>query len=129
MRIPPILLGTIFGLGLILAAGIWFVLVRPVTPGVAFGMIVSKTFQAAEAYTRVRSGPRREFWSEEKFRIPASYVFAIRLDDTSEVHYRLEATAAAEFSIGQKVQVRLEERGIPLLWKRMYVRQIAAVNH
>jgi uncharacterized OB-fold protein len=117
------------GLGLILAAGIWFVLVRPVRARSAEGTVVGKTFQASQTYTRVRSGPRREFWSTEKVQMPDSYLFAIRLDDASEVHYRLDAAAAAEFSIGQKVKVRLEERSIPLLWKRVYVREIAAVNH
>ena len=129
LLLPPPLLVGIAILGLILAAGIWFVLVRPVRARSELGTIAGKTFQPSRPYTRVRSGPRREFWSEEKFQIPDSYVFAIRLDDTSEVHYRLDATAAAEFSIGQKVRVRLEERGIPLLWKRMYVREIAAIQH
>jgi hypothetical protein len=114
---------------LILAAVVWFVLVRPVSARSGLGTIVGKTFQPSQPYTRVRSGPRREFWSEEKIQMPDSYLFAIRLDDASEVHYRLDAAAAAEFSIGQRVKVRLEERSIPLLWKRVYVREIAAVKH
>jgi hypothetical protein len=117
------------GLGLILAAGIWFVLVRPVIARSDVGTIVGKTFQASHAYTRVRSGPRREFWSEEKIQIPDSYLLAIRLDDGSKIHYRLEAVAAAQFSTGQKVKVLSEERNVPLLWKRIYVREIAPVNH
>lgn len=128
MRIPGILLWIMAGLGLILAAGIWLVLVRPVRVRSDLGTIVGKTFQPSRAYTRVRSGPRRELWSAEKVQIPDSYVFAIRLDDGSEVHYRLDAAAAAEFNIGQKVKVRLEERSIPLFWKRMFVREILAAD-
>lgn len=129
MRVPGLLLWFISALGLVLAVGIWLVLVRPVRVRSDQGTIFGKTFQPAQAYTRVRSGPRRDFWSAEKVQMPDSYLFAIRLDDASEVHYRLEAAAAAEFSIGQKVKVRLEERSIPLLWKRVYVREIAAVKH
>jgi hypothetical protein len=129
VRIPPILLWTVAGLGLILAAGIWFVLVRPVRVRSDLGTIVGKTFQASQPINRVRSGPRREFWTTERIQMPDSFLFAIRLDDASEVHFRLDAAAAAEFDIGQKIKVGLEERSIPLLWKRVYVREIAAVSH
>jgi len=129
MRIPSILLWTVAALGLIVATGVWFVLVRPVRVRSDLGTIIGKTFQAAQTYTRVRTGPRRELWSTEKIQMPDSYLFAIRLDDASEVNFRLNAAASAQFDIGQKVKVRLEERSIPLVWKRRYVREIAAANH
>jgi hypothetical protein len=125
MRIPPILLWTMAAFGLILAAGVWFVLVRPVTARSHLGTIIGKTFQAAQTYSRVRSGPRREFWSEEKIPIPDSYLFAIRLADNTEVYYRLNAAAAGAFDVGQRVKLLLEERSIPLVWKRLYIREMA----
>ena len=112
----------------IFAAVVWFVLVRPVRVRSDQGTIVGKTFQPSQAYARVRSGPRRELWSAEKFQIPDSYLFAIRLDDGSEVHYRLDAAAAAAFRIDEKVKLRLEERSILLVWKRVYVREMAALG-
>ena len=117
------------GVCLALAALIWYGLVRPREPRLAYGTILSKRYTPAGEYTRLRTGPRREVWSTEKIPLPESYVFEIRLDDATQVRYRLSTTQAAEFDIGQKVKVRLEERGIPLLWKRMYVREIAAIQH
>jgi hypothetical protein len=99
--------------------------VRAGVPHSANGTIVGKTFQAAGEYTRVRSGPRREFWSTEKIALPESYVFEIRLADATQVWYNLNSAAAAEFDVGQKVKLRLEERGIPLVWKRVFVREMA----
>jgi hypothetical protein len=109
------------------AALIWYGLVRPREQRLAYGTILSKSHAAAGEYTRLRTGPRREVWSTEKIPLPESYVFEIRLDDGTQVQYRLSA-GQAEFDIGQKVKVLLEQRSIPLVWKRMYVREIAAAN-
>jgi hypothetical protein len=47
-------------------------------------------------------------------------VFSIRLDDRPvEAIFSLNATASECFDTGQRVSIDFEERGIPLVWKRV----------
>lgn len=117
------------GACLVLAALIWYGLVRPREPRLVYGTILSKRYVPAGEYTRFRTGPRREVWSTERIPLPESYLFEIRLDDGTQVQYRLSAAQAAEFDPGQKVKVLVEERNLPLVWKRLYVREMAAADH
>ena len=49
-------------------------------------------------------------------------MFSIRLDDRPvEAIFSLNTTAAESFETGQRVSIDFEERGIPLVWKRVYV--------
>ncbi|MFL6449152.1 MAG: hypothetical protein ACJ746_15915 [Bryobacteraceae bacterium] len=107
---------------------IWWVLVRPISPQSAIGTIVGKTYHAPGEYTRLRTGPRREVWSREKINLPEGYVFDIDLGNAKLVHYGLSDGAAAEFNIGQKVRIEYEERKLPYVWKRAYVRKMMAVG-
>jgi hypothetical protein len=110
------------------AGAIWYALVRPVTPRVAYGTIVGKTYQPAGEYERIRSGPRREFWSSDRIRLPEGYLFDIRLENDAHLRYSLELHAAARFEPGMRVQIQYDERSLPFLWTRAYIRDMKAAQ-
>ena len=111
----------------LLAAGLFFVFVRPVASRVANGVIVEKTFEDERSIQRLNAGPRRELWTANRIRIPAGFIFTIRLGDGSgDVYYMLERVAAEQFHIGQSVTVTYDERGIPAIWSKRYVRVMTA---
>ena len=43
----------------------------------------------------------------------------------TDVGYALNTIAAQEYEVGQKVNIQYQERGLPLLWKRVYVAQMS----
>jgi hypothetical protein len=121
--------GYLVGVALLAAvvAGLLFIIfVRPVEPRTAVGRITEKAFQEARTLTRVNAGPRREVWGTTNRRLPAAFVFTIRLEDgDAELRHWMERVAAEEFQIGDTVTVTYETRGIPGVWVKQYVRKMA----
>lgn len=100
----------------------WYAFVRATPQRVATGMITGKTFQPARAVTHYQGGTRRELWAEDRFTIPESYVFDIRVDGLSApMRFSATVPVAKRYEIGQNVKVFYIERSIPFLWRRFYV--------
>ncbi len=100
---------------------------RPAQARAGRGVITGKTFEPAREESRVAAGARRESVTTRLRRIPDGYRFEIRLDGvTAPVAYWMEATAAAHFQVGQKVEVAYEERGVPRVWHKLLVRKLTA---
>lgn len=115
-------------LAALLSAVLFLVFVRPAAQRSEQGIVIDKTFEDERTITHMNAGPRREFWSTNRFKIPAGYLFTIRLNSgRGEVYYLLERTAGEPFQVGQRVTVTYDERGISPLWKKRYVRCLAAV--
>lgn len=107
------------------SAALFWVFVRPAASHTAAGVVVEKTFEDERSITRVKAGPRREVWSASRLRIPAGYLFAIRLNDgRGDVYYLMERVAGETFQVGQQVTVTYDERGIAPLWTKRYVRRM-----
>ncbi len=121
VRMNPYLLLFVATIGMLLSGVMWYAFVRPVPQISGSGIITSKTFQPAHTIKRFQGGARREVWTEEEIRVPDSYVFQLSLDGLpTTVQYSLDALAAKEYEAGQKVRVQYEERGFPLMSKRVH---------
>jgi hypothetical protein len=100
----------------------WYGFVRYVPQLSGSAIITSKTFQPAHTVKRFQGGARRESWTQEEFRVPDGYVFQLNVDGLqAPVYYSCDARAAATYEVGQKVRVQYEERGFPLMSKRIRV--------
>lgn len=108
----------------LLAGAIYFVLVRPVESRTVSGAIIEKTYADERTITRTNAGPRRELWTQNRIKIPEGYIFTIRLANGGDVYFMVEKTAGEPFQVGQKVQVSYDERGIPPLWTKRFVRSM-----
>ena len=107
---------------LLSAGAMWYALVRPVPRQAATGVIASKTFQPAHNIKRFPGGAGRESWTQEEFRVPDGYVFQFDAGGlAAPVYYSCDARVAAGYEVGQKVRVEYEERGFPLMSKRIRV--------
>ncbi|TFG37659.1 MAG: hypothetical protein E4H46_01335 [Desulfobacterales bacterium] len=107
----------------IVAVGIWFVFLRPVPLQKATGTITHKIFKPAGEHWQYPVGLNRDFLLPTKIPIAESYIFGIQIDGSGQaaVGYALNTVASKEFEVGNRVQIEYQERGIPLLWKRLYV--------
>jgi hypothetical protein len=121
---------TIIAVFALAVAGLMFyVFVRPAAQRIATGTITGKSFEDARTISRANASPRREDWTVSERKLPQGFLITIRLDDPAgEVRYRMERVAAQRFEVGERVSVRFEERGIPPLWSKRYVRDIAPVE-
>jgi hypothetical protein len=118
-------------LALILAlfAGvIWYGLVRPVPEKSGGAIIINRTFQAAEKVERSASRTTRSldrYPQELKYMLPDRYVLDIRLDNKNTiVRFWEPALPLQNVEIGQHVNVVYLERGIPFIWKKIFVKQV-----
>ena len=122
MIITPKLL---LALGLVCALAAlatWFVFLRPVPRLTVFGVITQRIFKPASTYWQYPTGIRDGFWTPAQIPIAECYVFAIKVEgQPSDAFFSLNTTAAKSFDVGQKVEIDYEERGVPLIWKRVYV--------
>jgi len=118
-----------FGLALIMFAAavlLYMAFVRPAARVSESGVITAKQILPARTIVRRQASPRREMWTTNEFELPDRVGFQIHLEDSSEqVTYALPVSAAAGYEVGQHVNVIYERRSIPLIWSRVYVREIA----
>jgi hypothetical protein len=105
-----------------LSLGMWYAFVRPVRQVSYNGVITMKSFQPAHTVKRLQAGANRQSWTEEEIRVPDSYVFQLSLDGLpTPAEYSLDAQTAEGYQVGQRVKVQYEERGFPLMSKRIRV--------
>ena len=114
------------------SGAIWWVFLRPVARRQARGVITQKVFKPASTYWQQPTGMRDGFWTPVRIPIAESFVFAVRLDERGEgrpeeAWYSANVVEAGAFDVGQKVEIDYQERGVPGVWKRVYVVDMRAV--
>lgn len=106
----------------LVSLGMWYAFVRPAPQQAATGVITSKSLQAARTINRYQGGARREAWTEERIRVPESYVFEIRVEGLSTpVRYWAPVPVGEKYQVGQRVRIRYVERSIPFFRRRLNV--------
>lgn len=91
-------------------------------PRLSVGTIKDKFDRAASTYTQYPVGADRGFRTPNSISIAESVVFEIVIEGREEpVRYSTNTVDAQRFTVGQKVTIEYVERGIPLIWKRVYV--------
>jgi hypothetical protein len=121
-----LILAATFGLISVL---IWFVFLRPVPKRSTVGVIRNKQFKPAGEYSQQPAGDRSGFRLPTRIPIAECYVFEIQVEGwPAAAHTSLNTVAAREFEVGQKVNIEYQERGIPFLWKRVYVINMGAAK-
>jgi hypothetical protein len=104
------------------AVSIWFTFLRPVAPKTAVGIIRTKTVKPAGEYWQQPAGARSSFLMATKIPIAECYVFGIQMDgQAGEARVSLNTVAAQAFDVGHRVRIQYVKRGLPLIWKRIYV--------
>jgi len=107
-----------------LVAVSYFAFLRPAVSRMADAAIERKTFSPSHTITRydASSAARRQYWNQQSFTIPDSWVFDLRIEGVmAPAKFSLEKSAGEAFHVGQRVRVKYQERGIPPFWKRVYV--------
>jgi hypothetical protein len=106
----------------LIAGLIWFAFLRPTPVQTAVGVIRSKSFKPAGEYWQQAVGNRDGFWTATRVSIAECYIFGIQVDGrVGEARVSLNTVESQAFDIGQRVQIEYVERGLPLIWKRVYV--------
>ena len=89
---------------------------------VLLGTIAKKTFKPAGTYWQYPVGVSRGLRTATPIPIAEAYVFEVTLDGfAGPVFYSLNTVASQAFDVGTTVQIRYQERGIPFIWKRVYI--------
>jgi hypothetical protein len=105
-----------------MAGLVWFTFLRPVPVRMAVGVVRSKSFKPAGEYWQQPVGNRDGFWTASRIPIAECYIFGIQVDGrVGEARVSLNTVESQAFDIGQRVQIEYVERGLPLIWKRVYI--------
>lgn len=110
--------------GALFAGVMWFAFLRQVPEKAARARIVSKEAYGPYSITSHPNG--QAYWNSRTLHIPGGFRFGIEVPGSAKLFaYGLDSLAAREFTIGQEVEVRYEERGLPPFWKKMQVKSMA----
>jgi hypothetical protein len=110
------------GLFAVVGIVVWSILLRPVEPRKARGVITYKVFKPASQHVQYPAGMRSGFYAPNSVPISECYVMVVRVDGLeAPAGFAMNTVAAQPYEVGQTVTVQYEERGLPLLWKRIYV--------
>ena len=120
----------IFAVFMLLVAGsIWLVFLRPVPRLSAKGVITSKNYKPPGEYSQFPAGDRAGFRQPTRIPIAEGYLIEIAIEDSKEsVIALLNSTEAQWYEVGTRVVFDYEERGVPLLWKRIYVLSVQTMS-
>jgi len=120
----------LFALVFALIAGLtWFAFLRPASVETASGVIRSKSYKPAGEYWQQPTGNREGFWQPTRIPIAECYIFGIQVDGrVNEARISLNMVEAQAFNVGQRVQIEYIERGLPPIWKRVYVTGMKHAN-
>ena len=107
----------------VFAIGMWLAFLRPAETKLATGVITSKTFKPAGEYAQYPGGLNRSsFYAPNKIPIAECYILIIHVDDlAADVGYAANIPEAENYQVGQHVSLRYQERGIPRLWRKVFV--------
>jgi hypothetical protein len=113
----------------LIAALIWFAFLRPAPVQTAFGVIRSKSYKPAGHYWQEAVGSRDGFRTPTRISIAECYIFGILVDGRpGEARIACNIVEARTFNVGQKVQVKYVERGLPPIWKRIFVTDMKVIQ-
>jgi hypothetical protein len=107
----------------VFAVGMWLVFLRPAENKQATGVITSKTFKPAGEYAQFPAGlNRNSFYGPNKIPIAECYILIIHVDDlAADVGYAANIPEAETYQVGQHVSLRYQARGIPGIWRKVFV--------
>lgn len=116
----------LFSVAIVLAAfsvGVWLALLRPVEARLAAGIIISKTHKPAGEYAQYPSGLNREsFYGPNRIPVAECYILIMHVDElAADVGYAANVLEAETYKVGQRVSLRYQVRGIPGIWRRVFV--------
>jgi hypothetical protein len=113
----------------LIAGLIWFAFLRPAPVQTALGVIRSKSCKPAGEYWQQPVGNRDGFWTPTRIPIAECYVFGILVEGRAgEARIARNTVEAQAFNVGQRVQIKFVERGLPLIWKRIYVTDMKLIE-
>ncbi|HEX4322694.1 MAG TPA: hypothetical protein VHZ52_17395 [Acidobacteriaceae bacterium] len=109
------------------AGGTWFAFLRPAEVKVASGIIRSKIHKPAGEYVQYPSGSNRDsFYGPNRIPIAECYILVIHVDALSaDVGYAANIPESQNYEVGQHVTLHYLVRGIPGIWRRVYVTSLA----
>lgn len=119
-------------LALLTAGVLWYMLIRRVPEQTAVGTIAGQSFAESERVEKlvpqtgraVETGPRRTAYT-----LPDRHVYTLQLDGReAPIQHSIQSIGKPQFEIGQRVEVLYQERYIPFLGSRVYVRDISLPN-
>jgi hypothetical protein len=107
----------------VFAFGMWFAFLRPAEIVLADGVITSKTYKPAGEYVQYPAGLNRDsFYSPNRIPIAECYILIMHVDSlAADVGYAANVPEAATYEVGQHVSLRYQVRGIPGIWRRVFV--------
>ncbi|HEY0779267.1 MAG TPA: hypothetical protein VGD56_14975 [Gemmatirosa sp.] len=111
---------------LVTASTLWTACARSGPPRTASGVIVDKQHRDASTYTRPATvGAGGASGAHTEVPIAESYAFVVCLDGSGDtVRTSLNEVMSRQFSVGQRVQLQLVERGLGPLGHKVYVRDM-----
>jgi hypothetical protein len=105
----------------------WLVFLRPAATKAAQGVITYKVLKPAGQYVQYPTFTGGSFYTPNIIPIAECYVFVIQVDPlAASLGYSLNTVASARFEVGQKVNIQYQERGLPGIWRRIYVTSMSA---
>jgi hypothetical protein len=112
--------------GLSVAGAMAYGFVRQVPVRAGAGVITAAVFVPADTWRRRAITPRGPTVAERRVALPARYRFTLAVDgEPQPLYYALDSARAAAFTVGQRVRVHYERRGLGPLWHRAYVSDMA----
>ena len=107
---------------IVLAAVLWFGLLRHGLEQTGRGLVLEKTQRAVGAHAQYPVEANRSFRQPNVIRLEESFVFEVRLDGTDRpVRVSFNTVKARQFVPGQRVEVQFISRGFPPLWQRISI--------
>lgn len=92
------------------------------------GIIRIKTGYGGGTYSQQQVGAQRGFRTATSIPIAPSYTFEIEVEGLPDrARYSLDAVAAENFDVGQKVRVEYIVRGIKPIWSRVYATKMETI--
>ncbi len=119
------LIGIVFLL--IVIASMWLFFLRSVPTQHTTGIVVSKTFKPAGVSYSYPYGANRGFKTPTSIPTAPGYSYRIETPGIGEVGYFANEIEAKSLDVNQKVSIKYEERGIPMIWKKIMVLEITPV--
>jgi hypothetical protein len=107
----------------VFAFGMWFAFLRPVATASASGVITSKTYKPAGEYVQYPAGLNRDsFYAPNRIPVAECYILILHVDQlAADVGYAVNIPEAETYNVGQRVSLRYQVRGIPGIWRRVFV--------
>ncbi len=110
-----------------LAAGIWYVFIRPVPLHQASGQVIDMIYKPAGKYWQYQpSGTQRGFNTPTAITTNEGYILTIRIDGVATLGKALVSKLDKDtYRVGDQVKVEYVQRGVPGIWARINIIKVA----